>query len=173
MIHDWKTEIGIAWMVKQAMMEYDKKKIFPYHLPELAASEHEISEAERQHGHPIDGRYKEFLRCANGWHSQSARMVFWFAGEENERFLSFDDYFLAMVQYARQDVEWLKKRQIRVETSNETATNSMAYATFFENIFGMIWRVIMFWLLGVRLYVPPAAFIGSGAVNAVNMATSP
>jgi hypothetical protein len=175
MIQDWKKEIAVGWLVKQAMMELDKHKVFPYHLPEVAASESQILEAERQIGHTLDASYKAFLRHANGWqsfwqtsdlfgtddlirgkrkdngefslsmldegviakckfkrqdllpisvtpfdrdvfvitrpNSPSPGIVIWFAGEEVERFLTFDDYFLAMVEYGRQNIQWLKDHQ--------------------------------------------------------------
>lgn len=69
MIQDWKQEIAIAWLVKQAMMESDTNKIFAYHLPNVAATEGEIFTAEQKLGHKLDDRYKNFLRCANGWPS--------------------------------------------------------------------------------------------------------
>lgn len=175
MIHDWKQEIAIAWLVKQAMMEADTDKLFPYHLPEVAANETQILETERQIGHVLDASYKAFLRHANGWNafwqtsdlfgtddliggkrkensefilsmldegviqkcrvkrhdllpisatpvdrdlfvitrpnSPSPGIVIWFAGQEIERFSTFDDYFLAMVEYGRQDIQWLKDRR--------------------------------------------------------------
>src|SRR5665213_1897501 len=67
MITNWKAQIGLAWLAKQAMMELDTESIFPYHLPEDAAEKAEIDEAERALGQPLDERYKEFLRHANGW----------------------------------------------------------------------------------------------------------
>jgi hypothetical protein len=42
--------------------------------------------------------------------SGSPGIVIWFAGEEVERFPTFDDYFLAMVEYGRQDLTWLKEQ---------------------------------------------------------------
>jgi len=67
MITDWKQEIAIAWLVKQALMEADKKKIWPYHLPEVAATEDQLRAAEQFLGFTIDPRYREFLMHANGW----------------------------------------------------------------------------------------------------------
>jgi hypothetical protein len=177
MIGNWKEQIAVGWLVKQAMMETDIEKIFPYHLPKVAAGKAEIDEAERALGQPLDERYKEFLRNANGWPafwhsadlfgtqdliggerknagefllsmlpdsvlsqnnlnradllpicatkldkdifvlgrpcSPSPGIVVWFAGEEVERFPTFDDFFLAMVEYAKQDVEWLKRRRAK------------------------------------------------------------
>lgn len=75
MIADWKQEIAIAWLVKQAMMDLDKENVFPYHMPELAASDEDIFKTERLLGHDLDARYKEFLRRANGW------QAFWHAAE--------------------------------------------------------------------------------------------
>ena len=75
MIADWKQEIAVAWLVKQAMMDLDKENIFPYHMPELAASDEEIFKAEGQLGQAIDARYKEYLRRANGW------QAFWHAAD--------------------------------------------------------------------------------------------
>ena len=43
--------------------------------------------------------------------SQSPGIVLWFAGEEVDRFQSFDDYFLAMVEYGRQDIQWFKENK--------------------------------------------------------------
>lgn len=175
MITDWKQEIAIGWLVKQGMMEVDTKKIFPYYLPELAATDEQIIEAEKHLGYALDSRYREFLKCSNGWHgfwhsadlfgtgdliagprhdnaefilsfldddflrsrelqrqhllpisatsldrdvlvitcpaSPLPGQVVWFAGQEIERFNSFDDYFLAMIEYGRQDIKWLKERQ--------------------------------------------------------------
>jgi hypothetical protein len=165
MIGDWKEAIAVAWLVKQALMEADKKKNWPCHLPEVAATEEQIQEAETVLGCPLDPRYREFLGYANGWPgfwhtadlfgtadfiggprkenaefaigmlddavlekskisrgdllpisatkfdrdlfvivrkgSTEAGVVIWFAGEEIERFATFDDYFLAMVDYNR------------------------------------------------------------------------
>ena len=67
MIEDFAIAIGQAWLVKQEMMELDKRKIWPYHLPEIAATESQILIAERHLHHPLDQRYKAFLKCANGW----------------------------------------------------------------------------------------------------------
>lgn len=173
MIEDWKQEIAVAWLVKQAMMELDEKRIFPYHLPNLAASAEQISTAEQIIGYSLDPKYKEFLKQANGWPafwhstdlfgtedlldgprketgdfqlslldesvlkgvglrreellpigatkfdrdlfvltnppSNPPRRVIWFAGEVIERFSSFDDYFRAMVNLSRMDVERFRR----------------------------------------------------------------
>jgi len=156
-------------------MTLDKEKIFPYHMPEIAASKEALLDAERSLGHQIDAKYKQFLQCANGWQafwhaadlfgtsdlidgprkeagefllsmvpdevlhksavkrtdllpisatrldkdlfvitrppSPNPGSVIWFAGEEVERFVTFDEFFLAMVEYSRRDVEWLRRRR--------------------------------------------------------------
>ena len=67
MITDYSIAIGHAWLVRQEMMELDKLKIWPYHLPEVAATDEQIFKAEKHLAHPIDPRYKAFLKRANGW----------------------------------------------------------------------------------------------------------
>lgn len=173
MIDDFGPVIGGIWKIKQEMMELDTKKIWPYHLPEIAASDEHILQAERHLGHSIDPRYKALLKCANGWpafyqtvdpfgtgdllggvrkdnaefvlsflddellkksglrrqellpiaatqldrdlfvitrpNSSSPGMVVWFAGEEVDRFPTFDDYFLAMLEYNRRELDRLSK----------------------------------------------------------------
>jgi len=175
MINDFKIAIGLAWMVKQEVMEADKKKLWEYQLPEVAATEPEILDVEQCLGHPLDPRYKAFLLCASGWktfyqtldlfgvhdlsrgkrkelgdhmlsyvedivlknsgvnradllpiaatpydrdifvivrpNSLLAGYVIWFAGEEIDRFPTFDDYFLSMVEYNRLEAESLKNQK--------------------------------------------------------------
>ena len=41
--------------------------VWPHHLPEVAADEAEVGDVERALGHPLDDRYRDFLRHANGW----------------------------------------------------------------------------------------------------------
>lgn len=172
MIDDFRIAIGAAWQIKQEMMEWDLKHIWPYHLPELAATNDQIRLVESQLGYPIDTRYKAFLLCANGWpgfyqtvdlfgtkdlvegdrkensevmlsliadetltksgvnrseilpiaateldrdlfvittpHCSSPGTVLWFAGEEIDRFSSFDDFFLAMMEYNRRELKKLR-----------------------------------------------------------------
>jgi SMI1-KNR4 cell-wall len=172
MIDDFRVVIGIAWRVKQEMMVLDHKKLWPYHLPEVAATEAQVVESERTLGHPLDPRYRAFLKRANGWpafyqtvdlfgtidliggprrenanaalrlldngvlatsgvnieellpiaatkldrdlfvmtrpHARCPGMVIWFAGEEVDRFSIFDDCFLAMIEYNRQELNDFK-----------------------------------------------------------------
>jgi hypothetical protein len=172
MIKDFSVAIGAAWKIRQQMMERDHRKLWSYHLPELAATDEQIVEAEQHLGFAIDARYKTFLRCANGWpafyqsvdlfgtsdliggsRKDNAEMilsflsddtfersrlkrstvfpiaatgvdrdifvmtspssscpgaVIWFAGDEIDRFETFDDYFLAMMEYNRRELEGMK-----------------------------------------------------------------
>jgi hypothetical protein len=173
MIADFQTTIGAALLVKEQIARLDKKKIWPYFLPEVAATDEQIIKAERHLGHSLNDRYKAFLKCANGWKcfyqtvdlfgtedlvsgprndtgefmlglldddvlrksgveredllplaatrfdkdlfvlvrpsSSCAGTVLWFAGEEIDRFLSFDDYFNAMIEYNRQELTDLER----------------------------------------------------------------
>ena len=174
-INDWKQQIAIAWMIKQAMMELDVNHIYAYHLPEIAASPAELQEAENALGFCLNAGYKAFLQCANGWkrflqntdlfgthdlasgpghdvgqfnlgmlpdsvlkesgvlrndllpiaasnrdrdlcvmlgpNSSAPGTVIWFGGEEIDRFPSFDDYFLAMLEYNRIELQRFKDEQ--------------------------------------------------------------
>jgi len=171
-MQNWKEQIAVAWFVKQSCMELDKKRIFTYHLPNMAATEEEIATAEQALGCKLDEKYRAFLKFANGWPcfwhstdlfgandlfagarrengefllsmldesilvksgvkrhellpiavtsvdkdlfvitrlaSRRPGIVIWFAGEEVERFKDFDDFFLAMVEYSRSDIQWFK-----------------------------------------------------------------
>lgn len=169
---DWKKEIAILVYVKQTLADFDKSHLWQYHLPEIAASDEEIKNAEKFLGFQLDDRYVEFLRHANGWksfyqsvdlfgtrdlvdaekmrHVQSmidsieknaiessglekdelfaigatpvdmdiflmakppsinAGKVYWFAGQEIDNFPSFDEFYLAMVDYNRAEIEDMK-----------------------------------------------------------------
>jgi hypothetical protein len=174
MIDDFRPIIGSIWMLKQKMMETDTNHIWEYHLPEVAATENDLLEAEKHLGHSVDSRYKAFLICANGWRAfyhtvdlfgtsdlytgeryevgqfvfgcledevlrnskleradlfpiaatqrdrdlflmgrpqtSIAGQVFWFAGEEVDRFDTFDDYFLSMAEYNKRGLVFLKNQ---------------------------------------------------------------
>ena len=54
-----------------------------------------------------------FLLAKSG--SRLAGAVFWHAGEEVDRFASFEDFFLSMIEYNKQDLndlrqEWMRRR---------------------------------------------------------------
>ena len=64
---DWKKEIAVMVYVKQALAEADKAKLWPHHLPAVAASEEKLARAEAQLGFRLDEQYRTFLSCADGW----------------------------------------------------------------------------------------------------------
>jgi hypothetical protein len=170
---DWKKEIAVMALVKSELAKADTGKLWPYHLPRVAATQAQISAAESCLGHKLDEEYAQFLRHANGWPAfyQSVQLfgteellgnaamenalrtvsyleenvlktsgvdraallpiaatdvdmdlfvidrtgspararVIWFAGTEVQRFDSFNEYFLAMVDYNRAELAALKK----------------------------------------------------------------
>ena len=165
MITDWKKEIVVAGLVQEETAKLDIQKQWDYYLPNVAATERDLLRTETILEHPLDPRYREFLKYANGWrcfyqrvdlfgtedlgngvsmqmayllldaiaaeslgNSRLARadllpiavsstdvdlfvmthpassdpgIVIWFAGYEVQRFVRFDDFFLAMVDYNR------------------------------------------------------------------------
>jgi len=167
----WEEMIAVAMVVKQRMMELDVENLWPHHLPNVAADEDDLARVEQTIGRPLDPKYKEFLRYADGWSGfyqsvdlfgtrdliGSPRMdrartllasvdkkvietsgcdtpnllpiavssedidlfvlvgnstvgeVVWFAGGEIDRFPDFVEFFLAMVDYNREDVADLMK----------------------------------------------------------------
>jgi hypothetical protein len=66
---DWRSEIVRGVLVQQRLRELDVKGIWKYHLPEVAASDDEITATERKLGYRLDSAYRQFLRYANGWRS--------------------------------------------------------------------------------------------------------
>ena len=173
MINDFRDAIALLWKIKEETMQVDKKNVWQYCLPNIAATEIQFSKAERHLNHIIDPRFKAFLACANGWQSfyQSVDLfgteslvggsqnqcgdfllshldesllkksgfsrqellpiaatkldrdlfvitrpsssvpgtVIWFAGEEVDRFSDFDEFFLAMLEYNRTELEYFKR----------------------------------------------------------------
>ena len=67
MVADWKTEIAIAWKVLEAVRDADRKHLWSYHLPRVAATEQELRDVEKALGFRIDPLYRAFLGYANGW----------------------------------------------------------------------------------------------------------
>lgn len=173
MITDWKAEIVKGDAIHQRIEELDRGRLWQRHLPEVAASEEEISSAEAALGFRLEERYRTFLRHANGWKSfyqavdlfgtanllgaspmDSARRqlqaiealeleaaldlnladvlpigasalqrdifliaqkwsdrpgsVVWFAGRVVDSFPTFDEFFLAMLDYNRREVSYLE-----------------------------------------------------------------
>jgi hypothetical protein len=67
MSDQWKKDIAIAFLVKQRIWELDQGRLWPFHYPELAATEAELIAVEEQLGYPLASEYRLFLSCANGW----------------------------------------------------------------------------------------------------------
>lgn len=66
-IEDWRPPIVEMVMAKRDLAEWDPKGIFPNHLPEVAATEEQISDAERALGVALDTEHRGFLSFADGW----------------------------------------------------------------------------------------------------------
>jgi len=66
---DWQSEIFIATMVKQQVADADRLKVWEHPLPEPAAGEAETAAVEQALGFRLEGDYRDFLRCCNGWPS--------------------------------------------------------------------------------------------------------
>jgi hypothetical protein len=64
---NWKEEIVKLVYVKQLIAERDTRRLWPHHLPEVAATGEEIAVVERHLGFALDDKYKRFLLFANGW----------------------------------------------------------------------------------------------------------
>ncbi|HYR50137.1 MAG TPA: SMI1/KNR4 family protein [Candidatus Eisenbacteria bacterium] len=175
---NWKQAIGEMALIHQHIWDLDDARIWPRHLPEVAASEKEIKAVEASLGYELPSDYRSFLACADGWRgfyqwvdlfgskelNGSARRsaeitvatlekegalpkervssadvlpvalsskdidlfvlvkpnhpragsVIWLAGTVVDRFPSFAEFFLAMMDYNREEVqELLKARSAR------------------------------------------------------------
>jgi hypothetical protein len=64
---NWKSEIVKLAYIKQELANIDSQKLWPWHLPSVAASEQEILECESRLGFVLDLQFANFLRHANGW----------------------------------------------------------------------------------------------------------
>lgn len=64
---DWKTQIAKLAYAKQQLAEIDTQKLWPWHLPSVAATKQEILACENILGFKIDSQYADFLMHANGW----------------------------------------------------------------------------------------------------------
>ncbi len=160
---DWKLEISKLVYVKQVIADLDKQKLWPHHLPRVAASNEDVARLENKIQRKVPSEYLEFLKFANGWPgfyqhvdlfgtddyfnedlmayadeifeqtpfgndrtedllviattrhdidlfclNLDSGEVLWFAGEEIERFENFDEFFLAMEDYNREEIEDMK-----------------------------------------------------------------
>ena len=66
---NWKKEILTMAKVKEELYQVDKKKLWSWHLPEVAATESQINEIESHLCCPLDSQHKAFLKHSNGWES--------------------------------------------------------------------------------------------------------
>jgi hypothetical protein len=64
---DWRLHIVRLVQIKQELFEADDEKLWTFHLPSIAASERQITEAEQALGFCLELEYRSFLKCANGW----------------------------------------------------------------------------------------------------------
>lgn len=172
---NWEQEIAKLVYIKQVLSGYDHRKLWPHHLPAVAATREQIAAAENALGYPLVGGYGELLRHANGWRgfyqtidlfstediiggarkanalemfgavddgvirecgipredlvpiaasmldrhlfvmaSPRSRLpgeVLWFAGELIDRFPTFEEFFLAMMDYNRSEIDYFKQEQ--------------------------------------------------------------
>lgn len=67
MNEEWKKQIATAFLVKKRIWELDEGVLWPFHYPELAASEEQLRAVEEHLGFTLPLHYREFLGCANGW----------------------------------------------------------------------------------------------------------
>jgi hypothetical protein len=133
---NWPNEIVRLVKVKEELASVDTQQLWGWHLPEGRASEEDLSAVDHKLGAPLDGRYRDFLRFANGWRSFYQKVprdrllpiattledrdlfvldletgeVIWLAGEEIDRYPNFDEYFAAMVAYNQQEIESARRR---------------------------------------------------------------
>jgi hypothetical protein len=66
-ITDWRLAILNMSHVKQELFQVDKQKLWPWHLPEVAATQEQLDTLEVNIGYSLDAKYKSFLSYANGW----------------------------------------------------------------------------------------------------------
>lgn len=64
---NWPQEIVKLVYVKQALAEVDTRKLWPHHLPSVAATAEQIDAVEKALGMELDAKYAHFLRHADGW----------------------------------------------------------------------------------------------------------
>lgn len=64
---DWRPPIVEMVVTKEQLKKVDPEGLFPYFLPEVAATEQEVDVAERALGISLDEDHRTFLKFANGW----------------------------------------------------------------------------------------------------------
>ena len=162
---DWRTQLAIAYKVREAIHQVDRQGLWPFRLPRVAAPGERVLEVEEELGFALDEQHRQFLGHADGWECfyQAATLfgcpdlvspawqdrtraladevnlavqqeagvsmdatyviaaseqdvdvfligrpdtarqgeVFWVAGQLIDTYPSFDEFFLAMVDYNR------------------------------------------------------------------------
>jgi hypothetical protein len=163
---DWKLMISRLVLINGEIYKVDKKGLWPYTLPKVAAAEEQLTEFQKKLGRTLPEEYLEFLRHANGWygfHQETDLLsvddffndkydksislffdsdeyyvegiekkdllpigvnppngdifylslsndeyfgnVIWYAGWEVERYSNFDEFFMAMIEYNRSEID--------------------------------------------------------------------
>lgn len=64
---DWKAEIVRLATIKQDIAAADQRNALPWALPNVAATEADLEQAERVIGRSLPNGYRTFLSYANGW----------------------------------------------------------------------------------------------------------
>jgi hypothetical protein len=67
MNNDWKLDIINLMNLKQTIKKLDVLHQWPHCIPEMAATEYQLLEAEKELGYGLDPIYRGFLTYANGW----------------------------------------------------------------------------------------------------------
>lgn len=171
---NWKERIVNLVAIKQTIDELDKKKLWEYRLPGVAATPEQLDAVEAALGEPLDPHYRSFLEHAGGWpafwhtvdlfgpedllggervrhanemlsyieddvleggglrradllpiaaspvdldlfvmtrrSSRSPGGVVWLAGSEVDRFPTFEEFFLAMMEYNHLELQSVQGR---------------------------------------------------------------
>jgi hypothetical protein len=64
---DWKLDIINLINLKQTVKKLDVGRRWPHFFPEVAATEFQLLEVEKELGYVLDPIYRGFLTYANGW----------------------------------------------------------------------------------------------------------
>ena len=67
MAFDWKIEISKMVYIKQTIADLDHENLWTHSFSQVAATENEIIQVEKNIGTPLDSTFKDFLLHANGW----------------------------------------------------------------------------------------------------------
>jgi hypothetical protein len=64
---DWKLDIINLMNLKQTIKKLDVMHQWPHYFPEVAATERQLLEVEKELGYSLDPIHRGFLTYANGW----------------------------------------------------------------------------------------------------------